>query len=212
MTDFLSPTFLQGRRLRAGLFLAAGSVALVALAGCSSGSAPEKTPGTTATAGATSAATTAPTDTPTPTPAASGTPVTLACDQVLTLDDVYEFNPNYGTAPDFEPGGALAKKAVRYDGIACGLLNQTSDEMIEISVTQPNDVLMNQLKTQAAADGTIVPTYGTPPSVEGYFGTSADAGEVQVFTGTYWVAFSSPVFGEPGDAEKIVSAALTNLQ
>ncbi|WP_160141119.1 iron ABC transporter ATP-binding protein [Cryobacterium shii] len=212
MNDFLAPTFRQERRLRAGLLLAAGTVALVALTGCSSDSAPAKTPGATATASATAAATSTPSAAPTPTPTPSGTPVTLACDQVLTLDDVYEFNPNYGTAPDFKPGGALAKKAVEYDGLTCGLLNQTSGEMIEISVAQPNDVLLNQLKNTAASAGQIVPTYGTPPAVEGYFGTSGGKGEVQVFTETYWVTLSSPVFGEPGDAEKVVSAALANLQ
>ena len=220
MTDSLSPRLPRGRHLRTTLLLATGTVAVVALAGCGSGSTPGSSPSATPTSASSSAATAtptptgtpAPTPTPTPTVAPAGTPVALACEQVLTLDDVYAFNPNYGSAPGFTATSASGTKAVQFQGLDCGLLNQTSGEIIEYSVTQPNEPLMTQLKNEAVSTSQIVPTYGTPPAVEGYFSTTDGVGLVQVFTPTYWVTFSSPVFGEPGDSQAIVSAALANLQ
>ena len=218
MTDSLSPRLPRGRFLRTTLLLATGTVAVVALAGCSSGSTPEGSASATATPTSTSAASATPTPTATPapsstpTPTAAGTAVALSCDQVLTLDDVYAFNPNYGVAPGFEATSASGKTAAEFQGLNCGLLNQSSDGIIEISVAQPNDVLMGQLKTKAAGSGPSVPTYGTPPAVEGYFATAGGIGEAQVFNGTYWVTVSSTEFFEAGDAEQLVSAALSHLQ
>jgi hypothetical protein len=218
VTDSLSPRLPRGRLLRTTLLLATGTVAVVALTACASGSNPGSSPSAASpsTSSPSATATPSPTETPTPTPtptvAPAGTPIALTCEQVVTLDDVYAFNPNYGSAPGFEATSAWATKAVEFQGLDCGLLNQTSGEIIEYSVAQPNDVLMTQLKNEAVSTSLIVPTYGTPPAVEGYFSTTDGVGLVQVFTPTYWITFSSRVFGEPGDSEKIVTAAVANLQ
>ncbi|HSP75237.1 MAG TPA: iron ABC transporter ATP-binding protein [Cryobacterium sp.] len=225
MTDSLSPRLPRGRLLRTTLLLATGTVAVVALAGCGTGStpgnspsaaSPSSTPASTpgSTPASTADATQPPesTATPTPTPTAAGTPIALPCNQVLTLDDLYAFNPNFGTAPGFKPALAAGKTAAEYQGLNCGLLNQSSGGIVEVSVTQPNDVLLSQLKNDAVSSSQIVPTYGTPPAVEGYFSAAGGAGVAQVFTSTYWITVGSSEFLEPGDAEALVSAAISNLQ
>ena len=40
---------------------------------------------------------------------------------MLTLDDIYAFNPNFGTAPDFEPSLAVGETAAEFQGLNCGL-------------------------------------------------------------------------------------------
>ncbi|TFD81156.1 iron ABC transporter ATP-binding protein [Cryobacterium fucosi] len=207
MTDSFSRSLLRSRRLRAGLVLATASLALAALTGCS----PAATPSASGSSTPSASASASPTATPTPTPTPAGAAVTLTCDQLLTPDDVYAFNPNYGTAPGFTATSATAKTALSYQGLACGLLNQTSGEIIEISVALPNPVLMTTLTDKAIASSNPVPTYGATP-VSGFFTTKGGNGEAQVFTEKYWVTFSSPVFGEPGDAEQLMSAALSHLQ
>lgn len=209
MTDTFSPSLLRSRRLRTGLVLATGALALAALTGCSPAATPSASGSSTPSASASAAPSTTATPTPTPTPAGAAVPLT--CDEVLTPDDVYAFNPNYGTAPDFTATSATAKTALSYQGLACGLLNQTSGEIIEVSVALPNPVLMTSLTDKAIASSNPVPTYGAAP-VSGFFTTKGAIGEAQVFTAKYWVTFSSPVFGEPGDAEQLVSAALSHLQ
>lgn len=202
---------------------ATGAVALIALTGCSADSltpsatttstaspAPdaEATPGTSASP--TDAPETTPSPSPTPTPTPSGTPVGLTCDDVLSPDDIYAFNPNFGTAPDYQPTGLVAT-APAYGGVTCGWLNQSSRALLEVSVATPADDALEDLKNQAARSGEAVPTNGTPPEVEAYFSKSGETGAVQVFTGDYWVVASSVAFFEPGDAQKLIDMIQSNL-
>ncbi len=208
-------SFRPARIVRASLALAGSVLALVALAGCTPDA---ETPGANPTGSASPGASAEPTPdesatpTPTPTPTASATPVDLECDQLLTPDEIYAFNPNFGTTDDYKPtDGSAAERAVSHKGVACGWLNQTSGEVIEVSVVQPNAVLMTQLKDAAIAQSKPVPTYGTPPAIDGFFTTADGTGEAQIFTPTYWVALSSSAFVEPGDPEALVAAVVSHL-
>jgi hypothetical protein len=216
VTLFDSPASPSARRLRAGVFLCVGALSLIGLSGCAAAAAPSASGSASASAtGGSSPSTSAsasPTATPTPTPTPAGTAVAMTCTQLLTLDDVYAFNPNFGTDPSYKPTSASAKTAASFQGLTCGLLNQSSDGKIEISLTQPNAVLMMQQQDAAVASSKIVPTYGTPPAVQGYFTVSNGIGEAQVFTGTYWLTISSSNFLEPGDAESLISSALGHLK
>jgi hypothetical protein len=225
-----------GRPVRAGFAVAVAAMALIALAGCapddgapgakgtssprpSSSLKPTDAPtGTAAPSGSptptstpTPTRTPAPTHTPTPAPTPAGTALSIGCDQVLTPDDVYAFNPNVGTAPGYQPAGRAARTAMSHQGVACGWLNQTSDELIEVSIVQPNGPLKTQLTDAAIADSKPVSTYGTPPAVNGFFTTTGGAGEAQVFTDKYWVTVNSVSFFEPGDAQQLVAAVISHL-
>ena len=193
-------------RLTAVLGLAA-----LTLTGCSAEAAPVATSAPTVSEAPPAAA--EPSATPTPTPEAAGTAVAFACDQILSLQDVYDFNPNYGVAPDYAPAsGTLGATAVSFNGMACAWSNQTSAALIEISIAEPNDVLMTELKDQAVANSNAVPTYGTPPTLEGYFSVASDGtGEAQAFVGPYWVSARSTNFFEPGDAERLLRTAIDNI-
>ena len=136
----------------------------------------------------------------------------MSCDQILTLDDVYLYNPNFGTDVYYEPtAGSAAETAVSYDGVACGWLHQTSNEIIEISIAQPNDILMSDLKNEAVTESKAVPTYGTPPAIDGYFTNSSGPGQAQIFAGKYWVVANSVAFFEPGDAQQLIAIVVSHL-
>ena len=217
MTDTrVYPSFARtaprSARHRAGLVLAGGALFALVLSGCASGDAPTPTDSAAATSTASAEPTESAAPSPTPTPEATGSPITQICGDLLTLQDVYDFNPNYGSAPNYSPTtDGLAETAATYNGLTCGWSNQTSGELIEVSVVAPNGVLMTTLKQQADADSQAVPTYGTPPTVDGFFTYSDGVGQAQVFTGTYWITLSTPAFGEPGDAESLLSVILAHL-
>lgn len=198
------PRLLRTRSVGLAVVVAA-SVAL--LSGCT----PE-TPDATATAAPTTPPTSSPTA-PEPTETAEpAIPFSIECDALLTPDQLYAFNPNFGAAPDYEPAAASVVTAVEEDeGTACGYLNQTSGELIEISVATPTEQAGETRRNDAALTSKPVPTFGTPPDVEGYFLQSGGAGEAQVFHGPYWVVIDSVALFEPGDAEQLVSAVLANL-
>lgn len=159
----------------------------------------------------TATATVTPSPSPTPTP--EPTPVTLTCDQLLTAQQLYSFNPNVGANPGYapEPGTLIAKAADR-KGLACGWLNQTNNETIEFAIARPAPSELTAMKNAAISSSNAVPTYGVPPQVEGYFSPGkGGAGIVQVFSNGYWIVGSSPTFLEPGDPAELVSDILANL-
>ena len=96
-------------------------------------------------------------------------------------------------------------------GTACGYLNQTSGEVIEIGVATPTEAAGETRRNNAAMSSKPVPTYGTPPDVEGYFINAGGSGEAQVFHGPYWIVIDSAALFEPGDAQQLVAAVLANL-
>ena len=209
-----SLTAPRSARRRAGLVLAGSALFALVLSGCASGDEPPPTDSAAATSTASADPTTIakPSSSPTPTPEATGSPIRQICGDLLTLQNVYDFNPNYGSAPNYSPtADGLAETATAYNGLTCGWSNQTSGELIEVSVVAPTDVLMTTLKQQADAESQAVPTYGTPPTVDGFFTYSGGVGQAQVFTGTYWITLSTPAFGEPGDAESLLSVIVAHL-
>lgn len=185
------------------------SAAALALTGCAADT-PE--PGGTAAPPQTSGAPDpGASETPLPTEEPA-TPFEIACDVLLTPDDVYAFNPNYGPAPGYEPQAVGITGVADEAGTTCGLLNQTSGAIIEVGVATPPESALESRKNDAALSSHPVPTYGTPPDVEGYFDRAGENGEAQVFTGPYWIVIASTELVEPGDAQALVSAVIENLE
>ena len=198
------------RFARSALIAAAGLTAAAALAGCAQSATPAASPTRTA-ASATASPTPSTVPLPVVTPTAPTTPVGLTCDQILTADQVYAFNPNYGPDPGYAPkDGTLEKKIAGWQGVACGWLNQTSGDVVQVAVAKPPVDVMESLKNAAITDAKPVPTYGTPPSVEGYF-KPGSAGQVHIFRGPYWIVAESNAFFEPGDAAPLMQSVLGNV-
>lgn len=133
----------------------------------------------------------------------------LTCDQILTPQQMYNYNPNFGDDPGYKPAaGSLAAKAVADKGVACAWLNQTSGVVIQISVAQPDAANLTAQENSAVTTSTAVPTYGVP---QGYYSTAR--GEAQVFTGAYWITAVAPTttFTEPGDPAQLIQNVQQNL-
>ncbi|HEY6799331.1 MAG TPA: iron ABC transporter ATP-binding protein [Agromyces sp.] len=186
--------------------VAAASVGL--LTGCV-GATPEPTE----TAAAPTAPAASPTSPPEPTETAEPPiPFEISCDALITAEQLYAFNPNFGVDPGYEPSSAAVVTLVEEDaGTACGYLNQTSGEIIEVAVATPTEQAVETRKNTAALTSKPVPTYGTPPEIEGYFLQAGGTGEAQVFHGPYWIVIDSPALFEPGDAQQLVASVLENL-
>jgi hypothetical protein len=142
---------------------------------------------------------------PTLTAAPVGTPIDVTCNELISPETVYAFNPNFGLIDDFEPSdGSVAASALEYSGIACRWQNQTSGDNIDLSIASLDDDTLTALKNSAFEDSQMVPTYGE----EAYFTVNGQVGTAQVFQGRYWVVIESPAFFEPGDATELVQSVL----
>lgn len=137
------------------------------------------------------------------------TPVDVTCDQLLSPQAVYDFNPNFGLLTSYSPSeGSVAASAIAYQGVACRWQNQTSGDNIDVSVAQLDEATLTALKNAAFDQSEMVPTYGE----EAYFTLGGNGvGTAIVFQGAYWIVLESPVFYEPGDATPIVESVIAGL-
>lgn len=188
------------RRVLASLVAAA---TMVALAGCveappQSGPRPSATPGVTSTA----------TAEPDPTATAAPEPLDVACADLVDADTVYAFDPNYALIGEVEPeAGSAGAEAVAAGGIACQWVRESGGGTIDLSVARYPEERLDELKNEAFASSTMVPTYGD----EAYFEVSGGVGTAIVFQGPYRLVVSSESFYEPGEPTGIIESALAAL-
>jgi hypothetical protein len=155
-------------------------------------------------------------ETPTPSaepsePAAtpSSTPVDIPCDTLVSLQTMYDFNPNFSLLGPFTPdAGTPAAEAAAAEGTLCRWQHGTSGNVIDISVASFDKASLEAKANAINSTSTMVPTYGPD---EAYFAVTGGVGEAVVFHGAYWVVVRSVAFFEPGDAEPIVSSVLAAL-
>jgi hypothetical protein len=190
---------------RAVVPLAVSALALALLSGC----VPTPSPTASGTASATPTDSASASATPTPTPSTVSTPITIGCNTLITPDDIYAFNPNFGLITSWTPkAGSAAATAKSEQGIACRWQNQTSGDTIDISVAHLDAASIEALKNAAGEKSTMVPTYGD----EAYFSTSGGVGTAIVFQGDFWLVATSVDFLEPGDPADLITAALGALK
>jgi hypothetical protein len=183
--------------------IALAALAIALLAGCT----PEPAPtGPSTDPSASGAPTGEPTTEPTDQPV--GVPVGATCDELVSPETLYVYNPNFGSIEDFTPkDGSAAASALTYQGVACSWQNQTSGDTIDVSVAQLDEDSLTALKNAAFEDSEMVPTYGE----EAYFTVDSGVGVAQVFQGPFWIVAESGVFFEPGDATEIIQSVLSAL-
>jgi hypothetical protein len=149
--------------------------------------------------------------TPTPTPTASAPSAAIAvsvnCSALISAQQMYEFNPNFGLDASFAPkSGTSAAKAVADKGVACNWTNQTSGDTVTFSVAKPGAAALGSLKSAASA-GTAASGLGEAA----WFSAAAGSGTLTVFKGEYWLTAVSVYFGAASDATDLTSDALAAL-
>lgn len=194
------------------LFTAPLVATALLLSACGSAAAPDATakPTRTATSSASptpSATAAAPEASPTPRPE-TGVPVGLTCDQLVTPQQIYDFNPNYGLVSGFLPEpGSLAGQAVAANGLACQWMNQTSGATIVVSAAHLDATSTQDRKDFLAETSTPVSSFGP----DGYFDQGDLTSAAQAFPGEFWVTATSIAFFGADDAASIMGAATANV-
>lgn len=139
-------------------------------------------------------------------PGLVGIPVGLDCAEVLTADALYAINPNVGTDPAYT-ATALAQQALKFDGIACGWLNQTSAVTYSVAIAQLDPAGIADVRDAASSQPSAVPLI----SADGFFTASSNGGAAQAFVGGFWVVIESPEFISPGDVDAMIEAVTASL-
>ena len=185
--------------------LAISALALAALSGC----VPTPTPTPSGTTSTTPSDTPSASSTPSPTATTVSAPITIDWNTLISPDDIYAFNPNFGLITAWTPkAGSAAATAKSEQGIACRWQNQTSGDTMDFSAAHLDPATIDSLKNAAVEKSTMVPTYGD----EAYFSTSGGVGTAIVFQGDFWLVATSVDFLEPGDPADLITAALGALK
>jgi hypothetical protein len=145
---------------------------------------------------------------PTAAPPSGPEPVDAACDELITADTMYAFDPNFALLDDWAPdAGSAAAEALAVDGVACRWVRESGGISIDLSVARLPEAQLDARKNEAFAESQMVPTYGD----EAYFEVAEGRGEAIVFQDDVWLVIASEWFAEPGEATDLVESALAVL-
>ena len=134
---------------------------------------------------------------PSATPAASE-PITEDCLDLVSLDTMYGFDPNFAYDDSFTPAsGSLAAAAVASGGIACGWIRETGGDTIVISASRPAAA---ELESRRAA------------AVDAPFSLDGESGVVQVVEGDAWITATSAYFSSSADAAPLIDSVVAALR
>ena len=179
------------------------------LSGCGPAAGPESTSKPTGTPRPTMSATptataTAEPDAPTAPQVETGESVGLSCNDVVTPQQIYDYNSNFSIVDGFVPeSGSLAAQAVAANGLACRWINQTSGATIDVSVAHL-DARSNEIRKEfLASNSTSVSSFGP----DGYFDQGDTGSAAQAFPGEFWVTAASVAFFTAEDAVAIMGNA-----
>ena len=129
-----------------------------------------------------------PSEAPTQAPVGGGDAIGFTCEQVFTLEQLYDFDPNF--TPADEPGRELPQVFVQIgddEGIVCAYRHVTSEALLLVGV--------------APGDSGIEPGYTNEVGI----GTTAAT------AGDYVVAVGSTYFGAAGDADSLIDQVTGNV-
>ena len=192
----------------------AALVVMIVLTGCVSTSpAGSSTPVTTSTAGSdqlmTPSTSAIPTATSTP---AKGQPIGLTCSELMSVQDLYQFNANFSFNSSVVPApGSLDEKIVQEQGISCGYVNLSSGENIVLSVAKLSPSEISDQVTETKKTSAPTDAYASFATNGAFFVSQGGAGNITLFSNTYWISVTSTWFAQPEDALKFLDAPLMKL-
>ncbi|QHF23902.1 hypothetical protein GTU73_07710 [Rathayibacter sp. VKM Ac-2804] len=141
--------------------------------------------------------------------AVTGTPVEIACDDLVPASALTGLWSGFTPSDAVEPT-AVSTEIAGYQGQVCGWSGPDGADF-QIAVAQLDPAIIEALKNEYFTTSAAVPTYGRPPEIEGYYEIANGRGVADAFIGDYWIEASSASFVEPGDPEPLVRAALDAL-
>jgi hypothetical protein len=125
--------------------------------------------------------------------------MSLTCNQLVTPQALYDFNPNFGTDPSPKPTD-LVQSMADAGGVICGWLNQTSGDRISLGVLKLTEDSLATVRAAANARGEATTQFA------GVFRYTAGIGHAESFERGYWIVVDSPAFIEPAEVNAFLDA------
>lgn len=152
------------------------------------------------------------TSTATANPIAKTYPVGKTCEDVMSLQALYDFNPNFTYDATLSTSSSThAAKIVSIEGISCAYLNLSSGSKIFLSIAKLDATGLSILKEQLSTEGAKEDTSVSPPVDVSFFSVTDGVGTQDILTNEYWVSVSSASFISPEDTAHFLKSVLASL-
>lgn len=188
------------------------SLLIISLLGCTS--EPSGTPApaqTPAGKAALTPAPIAPSAVPTAIGRIEGEATNLVCDDLLSIQELYDFNPNFAIDPELPAvQTTIESQFTNLGGLTCSYLNLTSGEVIQVSIAKVKDSSKGALLASVSGASSAASDFDSEKR-KAFFSLSNGTGVFQVVQGEYWLSASSSVFFSAADAYGFVHPALKRL-
>ena len=197
----------NSRYLRASVLTSALVLSLTACTGVHGGV-------TTSSTDTTSVPSSSELSTPTATAdlAAKSYPVGKTCKDVMSLQALYDFNPNFAYDASLSPSNAShAENILSIEGISCVYLNLSSGSKIVLSLAKLDEMGLSTIKEKLSTEGAKKATSFSPPVDASFFSITDGVGTLDILTNGYWVSVSSSSFIYPEDAAHFLETVLASL-
>lgn len=186
------------------------------LSGCASESEQTSTPKPSLTASQNTTSTKPSTTSPTPTATSfslKSEPTDKSCDSILTLQSLYDFDPNLGTNPN-TPGtlGRVGGQQMQLGGVSCTVINLSTQEETQVVVVKLDKESAAFQAAQMSAPPAGFTAYQVANNVPGIFSSASGIGTAEFMSGPYWVSLASPTFTGGVDASPLSYVVWKNLQ
>jgi hypothetical protein len=136
-----------------------------------------------------------------------------SCEQVLSLQSLYDFDPNLALTPDVNASmGTVGPQQENLGAVSCLLTNLSTQENIQVVVSKL-DVASSQFQTEAiTAPTTGSQSYQVASGVPGLFSQTDGVGTAQFMSGNYWVSLTSKSFTSGVQASQLSYLIWNNLK
>lgn len=128
--------------------------------------------------------------------------VSIDCDELVTLQELYDWNPNVSVDPSHQPTES-GLRALDLGGTSCGWVNQTSGVRFDLALVSLFSAGANAARSELAA--------GRVAGLEAYFARSEGVGKVDAFYESYWLTIESSEFVASEDAEALIAFVVNGL-
>lgn len=155
---------------------------------------------------------------PTPTPTVTETPeaadprlvavpLSVDCDALVSVDTLYDFNPNVGIDPAHVPT-ARGAEAISYSGVSCGWVNQTSGDTLTLALARFERASLDTVRETAAEREGATAVDGDG---DAWIRRVNGVGALEMVTAQYWIVVESRMIVEASDADVLIDAIVATL-
>ena len=135
----------------------------------------------------------------------------VKCQDLISRQALYEFNPNFSLVTGQSPvQPAVSSPYEKLGGITCNYMNQTSGEVIQISLAKITESAVDIPSSSFAKGGSPVSSLSTGET-KSFFSQSNGNYVFRVVRGSYILVTTSTLLSTPEDNYKFISPALTKL-